>query len=107
MKRIISIFALMALLTIIAVPLTVQAADAKANSEVVMIMGNTVHLVHRGAGSVKDAIAVNDVLTVYREIGKTPKPQEVGKVKVLSFINEHTFEAEIVKGEIKEGDIAE
>jgi hypothetical protein len=32
--------------------------------------------------------------------------KEVGQVKVLSFIGEHHFEAEVVKGEIKVGDIA-
>jgi hypothetical protein len=37
--------------------------------------------------------------------GKTRQEKEVGAVKVLSFIGEHYFEAEIIKGEIKIGDI--
>lgn len=51
-------------------------------------------------------IAINEVLPVYRISGKTSQEKEVGAVKVLSFIGEHYFEAEIVKGEIKVGDIA-
>jgi hypothetical protein len=38
--------------------------------------------------------------------GKDRQEKEVGAVKVLSFMGEHYFEAEIVKGEVKVGDIA-
>jgi hypothetical protein len=38
--------------------------------------------------------------------GKNNQEREVGKVRVLSFKGEHYFEAEIIKGEIKVGDIA-
>lgn len=90
----------------VAAPLTVHAADKKAKSEVVMKMGNKLHLFHSGKVDAQKEIAIGDTITVYREVGKTPTAKEVGQVKVLSFIGEHYFEAEIVKGEIKVGDIA-
>lgn len=107
MKRILSIFAVMTLLTIGTVPLTVQAADTKAKSEVVMVMGNAVHLTHSGTTDVKEEIALEDVLHVYRQTGKASQLKEIGQVKVLSYLGEHSFEAEVVTGEIKVGDIAE
>ena len=90
----------------VAAPLSVHAAEKKAKSEVVMKMGNKVHLFHSGKVEAQKEIAIGDVITVYREYGKTHQSKEVGQVKVLSFIGEHYFEAEIVKGEIKVGDIA-
>ena len=88
------------------VPLTAQAAEKKAKGEVVMKVGKKVHLFHSGTADVKKEICLNDVVTVYRQVGKNPQLKEVGQVKVLSYAGEHYFEAEIVKGEIKVGDIA-
>ncbi|MBT1074250.1 hypothetical protein [Geobacter grbiciae] len=106
MKGIVRIFALLALVTFIAAPVVSQAAGKKVKSEVVMKIGNKVHLFHSGTADVKKEIALNDVIPVYRQTGKTAQLKEVGQVKVLAFIDEHHFEAEIVKGEIKVGDIA-
>lgn len=69
-------------------------------------MGNKVHLFHSSNVEAQKDIVVNEVLPVYRVIGKSAQQKEVGAVKVLSFIGEHYFEAEIIKGEIKVGDIA-
>jgi len=90
----------------VAAPLTVHAADKKAKSEVVMKMGNKLHLFHSGNVEAQKEIAVGDIIAVFRESGKTRQSREVGQVKVLAFIGDHYFEAEIVKGEIKIGDIA-
>ncbi|WP_306535591.1 hypothetical protein [Geobacter sp.] len=89
-------------------PITAGAAEKKVKSEVVMKVGNKVHLFHSGTPDVKKEICLNDVVTVYREIGgaKNPKSIEVGQVKVLSYVDDHYFEAEVVKGEVKPGDIA-
>lgn len=106
MKRIITIMTLLSLVVVFAIPALSQAADKNVKSEVVMKMGNKLHLFHSGKVDAQKEIAIGDVITVYREIGKTPKAKEVGQVKVLSFIGEHYFEAEIVKGEVKVGDIA-
>lgn len=106
MKGFIRIFALLTLLTMIAAPMVVHAAGKKVKSEVMMKVGNKVHLFHSGTADVKKEVALNDTIPVYRQVGKHPQLKEVGQVKVLSFIDDHHFEAEIVKGEIKVGDIA-
>lgn len=106
MKGIVGIFMVLTLVTVIAVPLGAQAAGKKGKSEVVMKIGEKVHLFHSGTADVKKEIALNDVIPVYRQTGKTAQLKEVGQVKVLSFIDDHHFEAEIIKGKIKVGDIA-
>jgi len=107
MKRFIGIFAATAVLTMLAVPLTVQAAE-KVKNEVVMKAGNKVHLFHSGTADVKKEICLNDVIPVYRETmaGGHTTVKEVGKVKVLAYASEHYFEAEVVSGEIAIGDVA-
>ena len=89
-------------------PFTAGAIDKKVKSEVVMKVGNKVHLFHSGTADVKKEICLNDVIKVYRETGgaKNPKVIEVGQVKVESYVGDHYFEAEVVKGEIRPGDIA-
>jgi hypothetical protein len=106
MKKLTMMITLLAISIMVAAPLTVDAAGKNAKSEVVMKMGNKVHLFHSGKVDVQKEIAIGDVITVYREVGKTPQPKEVGQVKVLSFVGSHYFEAEIIKGKIKVGDIA-
>ncbi|TWJ19727.1 hypothetical protein [Geobacter argillaceus] len=106
MKRIARIIPILTLLVMVAAPLTVYAAGKKAKSEVVMKMGNKVHLFHSSNVEAQKEIAVGDVLPVYRLSGKAQQQKEVGQVKVIGFMGEHYFEAEIVKGEIKVGDIA-
>jgi hypothetical protein len=107
MRKIVLFAILAAFIVAVSAPLTVQAAD-KAKSEVVMKVGNKVHLFHSGTADVKKEICLGDVITIYRETGgaKNPKTTEVGAVKVTGYAGEHYFEAEIVKGEIKNGDIA-
>ena len=106
MKRIFRIIPLLTLLLLVAAPLIVHAAGKKAKSEIVMKIGNKVHLFHSSNVEVQKDIAAGDLLPVYRTTGKAPQPKEVGQVKVLGFISEHYFEAEIVKGDVKVGDIA-
>ena len=107
MKKIVLVMTLLAFSAITATPLTVHAAGKKAKIEVVMKMGTRVHLFHSSKVEVQKEIAIGDVLEVYRQLGgKTPQPKEVGKVKVLSFIGPHYFEAEVTKGKIKAGDVA-
>lgn len=88
-------------------PLTVQAAGNKAKGEVVMKMGNKVHLFHSGSVEASKEVAVGDILPVLRQTGKSGQAKQVGEVMVTGFIGDHYFEAEVVKGEIKVGDIAQ
>ena len=69
--------------------------------------GSIVHLFHSGTADVKKEICLNDVIPVYRETmaGGHTASREVGKVKVLSYAGEHYFEAKVVEGKIKVGDI--
>lgn len=108
MKTLVLVFCLLAVPMITVSPLTAQAAaEKKAKSEVVMKMGSRVHLFYSSKVSVQKEVAIGDVLLVYRQLGgKDVQPNEVGQVKVLSFIDENYFEAEIVKGEVKVGDVA-
>lgn len=106
MKKLTMLLALMTISIMVSAPLTVNAAGKKAKSEVVMKVGNKVHLFHSGRVEAQKEIALGDIITVYRESGKNLQPKEVGQVKVLSFIGEHYFEAEITKGEVKVGDVA-
>jgi hypothetical protein len=107
MRKILLFAILAAFIAAVSAPLVVQAAD-KVKGEVVMKVGNKVNLFHSGTADVKKEICLGDVITVYRETGggKSLKSTEVGAVKVTGYAGEHYFEAEIVKGEIKPGDIA-
>jgi hypothetical protein len=105
MKNVFKIITLLTLSVMLAVPVVSQAADKKVKNEVVMKIGNKVHLFHSSNVEAQKDIAINDVLPVFRMSGKSHQEKEVGSVKVLSFIGEHYFEAEIIKGEIKIGDI--
>ena len=108
MNIVVRIIAFAALSLMAVAPLTVQAAEKKVKSEVVMKTGKKVHLFHSGTADVKKEVCLKDVIPVYRETmgGGHTTVKEVGKVKVLSYAGEHYFEAEVVSGEIKVGDIA-
>jgi cell division protein FtsL len=115
MKKVFKVVTLLALSAMLAIPVVSQAADKKTKNEIVMKMGNKVHLFHSSNVEAQKEIAIGDVLSVYRQYEK-PRMQkndapsraekEVGAVKVLSFTGEHYFEAEIIKGEVKIGDVA-
>ncbi|HEY6873905.1 MAG TPA: hypothetical protein VI298_14365 [Geobacteraceae bacterium] len=108
MKGIARIVALLTLVVMVAAPLAAQAAEKKVKGEVVMKAGKKVHLFHSGTADVKKEVCLNDVIPVYRETmgGGHTQVKEVGKVKVLGYVGEHYFDAEVVSGEIKVGDIA-
>ena len=106
MRKIVLLAIMAAFIVAVSAPQTVQAVE-KVKGEVVMKVGNKVNLFHSGTADVKKEICIGDTLTVYRGTGKTQQQEkEVGQVKVLGYAGEHYFEAEIVKGVIKPGDIA-
>lgn len=108
MKVIVRIIGLLTLAVMLSLPTFAVAKEAKTKGEVVMKVGGKVHLFHSGTADVKKEICINDVIPVYRETmgGSSVKSREVGQVKVIGYAGEHYFDAEIVKGEIKVGDIA-
>jgi hypothetical protein len=108
MNSLVKVIALLVFGVLTISPMIVFAQE-KVKSEVVMKVGNTVHLFHSGTADVRKDICLNDVLPVYRETpaGSHTYVKEVGRVKVLSYAGAHYFEAKVVKGEIKVGDVAE
>jgi|GEM_PF-524098 len=113
MKKSAQIFAAMIFSIAMGLPLVVNAVSfspipgerEEKVAEGFMEVGTTAYLFHSGTAVVKNAIAVNDILTVYRE-EKSGDMKEVGKIKVLSFMGENYINGEVVEGEIKSGDIA-
>jgi ABC-type branched-subunit amino acid transport system ATPase component len=65
MKKIFKVITLLALSAMLTVPLVSQAADKKVKNEVVMKMGNKVHLFHSSNVEAQKEIAINDVLPVF------------------------------------------
>lgn len=107
MYRMVKVFVLLFFASMAISPLAAYSAE-KVKSEVVMKQGKKVHLFHSGTADVRKEICPHDVIKVYRETptGGHMSVKEVGEVKVLSYVGEHYFEAEVVKGEIKVGDVA-
>jgi hypothetical protein len=73
-----------------------------------MKAGQKVWLFHSGTPDVRKEICLNDIIPVYREVkaGNNYKVEEVGKIKVLSYDGRNYFEAMVVSGEARIGDIA-
>lgn len=107
MKTIAKVSLILVVLALVAAPPVSQAAGSDAKNEIVMKIGSKVHLFHSSKADAQKDIAVGDILPVYRAEGKyQQQKREVGKIKVTGFFNEHYFEAEILDGEVKVGDIA-
>jgi hypothetical protein len=68
-------------------------------------VGTTVYMFHSGNGAQKNVVAVNDILTVYHE-EPCRTVSEVGKIKIVSFYGDNYLKAEVIEGEIKNGDMA-
>jgi len=107
---------LLLLVTLFSLPATLHAVTypfpesepAYLKDDVVMKAGSKLYLFHSGTEEVKKTINVNDVLTVYREYPPefSLETREVGKVKVLTPLGDYYFDGEVIKGEIKAGDLA-
>lgn len=110
MRKFSRIVAALALSVMVTAPIAANALEKQPQikGEVVMKEGSIVHLFHSGTADVKKEICLDDVIPVYREYmaGGHSTSKEVGKVKVLSYVGEHYFEAKVVEGAIKVGDVA-
>ena len=113
MKKSVKFFAVLAFLFIIGPPLVARATTyfpfedehLRLKEKTIMKVGSIVYVFHSGTPDVKNAIAVNDTLTVYRE-SSSCEMKEVGKIKVLSYAGENYLKVEVIEGEIKLNDIA-
>lgn len=77
-------------------------------NQTAMTAGTRLYLFHNSTQKVNDAINVNDILVVYRGYPRhlVLGSPETGKVKVISFLGENYYEAEVVEGEIIPGELA-
>jgi hypothetical protein len=113
MKKIVWIFIVMVLWLIMGVPMHAYAVSYSVVEEQrdekiakgIMKVGDAVCLFQSGTPDVKKAIAIGDILVVYRE-GSKHELKEVGKIKVLSYSGEDYLKGEVIEGEIKAGDVA-
>jgi hypothetical protein len=67
--------------------------------------GEIVCLFQSGTGDVRKTIIVGDILIVYREGGKR-EHEELGKIKVLSYVGEDYIKGEVLEGRVQTGDVA-
>lgn len=105
----IAIFVALVVLTIGTVTSSIsEVAAQEVMNKLVMKAGQKVWLFHSGTPDVMKEICINEVIPVYREVkaGSKYKVEEVGKVKVLSSEGRNYFEARVVSGEARVGDIA-
>ena len=113
MKKIVWFLLVMILSSIVSFPLRVYAVSYSVVEEQrdekiaagIMKVGDVVCLFQSGTPDVKKAIAIGDLLVVYRE-GSKHELKNVGKIKVLSYSGEDYLKGEVVEGELKAGDIA-
>lgn len=69
--------------------------------------GDIVHLFHGGNKVAKEEFCLNEVVPVYRYFGKRYKTaSEVGKIKITGYVGDHYLEGVVVKGNIKDDDVA-
>ncbi len=108
MKRIAQLFILLALSIGTLTSTVTEITAQEIMSDVVMTSGQKVWLFHSGTPDVKKEICLNDIIPVYREVkaGKLYQDEVVGKVKILSYQGKHYFEAQVVSGTVKIGDVA-
>ena len=111
MKRIGTVIWVLAMAAMAYAPAVAQPTkqQQELRGEVDAKAGKKVRLFHSGTQDVKKTICIGDVIPVYREVYAygAIKRTEVGKIKVLSYLEGHYLEAEIVEGKIRLGDVAQ
>ncbi len=85
-------------------------------SDAVKQSGENSYLFHSGTQDIKNDFCLNDVVPVYREAahgwpvrgyGETKSLEKVGEIKVLAYVDNHDFSAQVVNGSVRSGDVAE
>ena len=69
--------------------------------------GETVRLFHGGTKEAKTEFCLGETIPVYRWAGRGRyvEYKEVAKVKITRFVGEHYFDAQVVEGEVRQGDL--
>ena len=112
MKKV--LFFLLAVPLFLAVPLHATSYVPLANEppflkdEDVMRVGARVYMFHSGTQDVRNAIKINDVLTVHREyppdLSGINRPS--GKVRVVATYGDYYLESEVIEGYAEPGYLA-
>ncbi len=114
MKTLVRVLILSVFGTLAISPLPVYAAKT-FKSEAVKKSGESEYL-FSGSRNVKDEFCLNDVIPVYREVdhgwairgyGEFRSREQVGDVKISSYVGNQDFNAQVVDGSVQPGDIAE
>ena len=82
---------------------TTLGAQPQIKADVVMKAEGTVRLFHKERVI---EFCVGETVPVYRYYGRYLQSREIGKVKIVNFVDEHYLEAVVMEGEIKDGDVA-
>jgi hypothetical protein len=99
------------LLIEVAAPVTVFAVSYQPEifhrhgEQETFFRGDIVYLFQSGTADVRNAIHVNDVLTVYRT-DSACRVAEVGKIRILSYVRDTYLKGEVVEGQLRRDDIA-
>ncbi len=115
MKTLVRLLILSVFGTLAISPLSVYAAKTYM-SEAVKKSGENAYLFKSSTQDVKNEFCLNDVIPVYRNVehgwairgyGELQSREQVGNVKISSYVGNQNFNAQLVTGSILPGDIAE
>jgi hypothetical protein len=80
-----------------------QVLEQGIKAEVNMTAGDKVHLFYGGPQEAENMFCIDEVISVYRI--EHEEYIEVGKVKIIRAIDKNNLEAQVVEGNVKEGDL--
>jgi len=86
-------------------PYTGEAIQGKVVSSV----GETVRLFHGGTKQAKEVFCLNETVPVYRRTYERygeGEYKEVGKVKITQYKGEYDVDADVIEGDLQDGDLA-
>ena len=115
MKRLIGTVIISVFLALAASPLPASAAKT-FRGEAVKQSGDNVYLFEGSSQDVRKEFCLNDVIPVYRDVfhgytfrgsyGRIASLEQVASIKVLSHVDDRHFNAQVVDGSVKVGDVA-
>jgi hypothetical protein len=111
LRTILSMVHPLVFLAVVAAPMTVFATSYQPPlfhnqyDQKTMKKGDAVYLFYSGTADVRNTIHVHDVLTVYH-IDASCQMEQVGTIKILSYLGETYLTGEVLDGEIRANDIA-
>lgn len=99
-------------ITILLLPVLISACatvppQPQVKASILAREGDTVHLFHGGNKVAKEEFCINETVPVYRYFGRRYKQAtEVGAIKITGYVGDHYLEGVVVKGNVKDDDVA-